>query len=351
MRSFVRHLVILLAVSLLPTTLPVRDAFGDEAVTENGDGQGAVDAGDNDQANDGDNEYIKRLIVEEARSEAQLKSFVQEKMPKDLLDMQRDAIRQVSIQIELARDRLAAGQPFGKKEYEAATATIRKELAASLARMKKRSEEAYQNALKKADREHKLAIEQATRKWSQDRDLTQENYRRGVDAVALKRQFLANPGRIGLVIWNMPIDQRLHKRLAIAVNIRLLQGDDVVWSQKNYRLDRRRADNLIRLPNVMFDKVVVDVTRWSGVGGGLAEVEAYAGEVNVARNRPCVVTNTETLPIHLDDQHALTDGNCRPAKLGEGYWIPEERTKASVTIDLLGPPVMAQEPPAAEPRR
>ena len=284
-----------------------------------------------------ENKFFDRLKERKTYLENMLAKEVKKKeLPEDVLDFTRELIKQIQYQMDIVETKIANGETFGSKEYQEVEELLKKQSADSVKRSRQDNAEQYETQMKKTQLEYERKIAEANRKSQEARKKSQKKYQASIAAAELLYKFRTNQNKIGMVIWNLPVDRKLHKRFTRTVNIRLLKGDQVVWSQKNYKLSSKTASTAIKIPNVIFNKVVVDVVKWKGVGGGLAEIEVYVGKENVAANRPCEVTNSETLPTHLDDQHSFTDGTTQPTVEGEGYWIPEEKLKASVTIDLLG---------------
>lgn len=238
--------------------------------------------------------------------------------------------------LKQSQESVAKGNEFGRTEYLAVINGIAEAAKNDYKRAIIESNQIAETAMRENNRQYELTVAAALKKHQDAISKSDETFRQQTEAINLKSRFNASRGRIGMVIWNLPPDQELHKRLTTAVTIELLYGSEVVWTRKNVKLNRKLPNNPIRLPNVIFDSVSVEILKWTGSGGGLAEIEVFLGESNVAKFRPCEVSSIETLPIHLDDQNSLTDGVTRPTTLGNGYWIPEGDAKATVTVQLLG---------------
>lgn len=286
------------------------------------------------QPTESPNPYLKRLREAKEAQQATIRSNKQKGLPEVFSKSPLNTIKLYDYQIENALELIAEGGTFGKEEYDAAVEAVRAETRKALERW--RAELTAASNLGEIDRRFADDSRAAMEKHRTSIDAANEKHRSTVAAANLKFKFSTTGGQLGIVIWNLPLDQSLHKRSTPIVNVRLFNGPKVVWNRTSLRLNRKLARNPIRLPNVMFDRVMIELPRWAGSGSGLSEVEVYVGKENIALGRPCEVSSIETLPMHLDDQHALTDGITVPTKLGEGYWIPEERTKATVMIDLLG---------------
>ena len=241
-----------------------------------------------------------------------------------------------ALQIEKAEGLIAEGKPFGASEYASAMTAIQEEIRRSAERMIKGMAD-NRDELARINREAAEKISEAQQKYGAAMDASRDEFQTKAAIANLKFKFTVNRGDLGVVIWNLPPDRSLHGRSSMLVNLRLYLGDQVVFDRKGIPLNRRSPRNPIPVSRVMFDRVEIEIPKWNGVGVGLAEVEVFIGKENVALGRPCKVSSIETLPIHLDDENALTDRITIPKKEGEGYWIAEAETAATVTIDLLGP--------------
>ena len=260
-----------------------------------------------------ENIYFERLKKQKTDQEDFLADQVKRKMMDEgALDVMRESIKRIQYQIDDAKTKIANGETFGRTELQKVQDLLRKQRQAAIKRYQKDIDEKYKKETEKSQLEYEKKIAEAHRKYGEATGAAVRKYNATVGATALLAKFRASKNKLGIVIWNMPVDEKLHERFTRTVNIRLYKGEKVVWNRKNYKLSRKQASNPIKIPNVIFNKVVVDVVKWQGDGGGLAEIEVYAGTENIAANRPCEVTNSETLPIHLDDQHALTDGTTEP---------------------------------------
>ena len=279
--------------------------------------------------------YLKAMTDSVKRSEDRIKE-----LRKRGEDAQADRLAQTELpryqrQLKIAEQTVADGKEFGRTEYLAAMKAIVDEATAEHQRAMSEITQKAKETRRESERKFEQTMAEIKKKHEESKSKSEETFRLQVETSTLRRKFGSSRGQVGMVIWNLPHDQKLHKRFTTAVAIQLFNGDKVVW-KKNIKLNRKLPNNPIRLPNVMFDSVAVEITKWAGSGGGLSEIQVFLANDNVAAARPCDVTNIETLPIHLDDQHALTDGITRPTALGEGYWIPEDNTKATATIYLLG---------------
>ncbi|MCO8124047.1 hypothetical protein NHH03_20045 [Stieleria sp. TO1_6] len=239
-------------------------------------------------------------------------------------------------QLRQAKELVADGKVFGRAEYSAAINAITAQSKTDHQRAIMAIQQQATVSRNESDRQYQATVAASLKNHRDAIADANEKYRQQIDLIDLKSKFNGSRGQMGIVIWNLPSDQKLHQRLTTSVTLQLLSGSKVVWTKKNLKLNRKQPNTPIRLPDVMFDTVSVEVMKWSGSGGGLAEIQVFLRDENVAKGRPCEVSSIETLPTHLDDQHSLTDGVTLPTTVGDGYWIPEEDSKATVTINLLG---------------
>lgn len=284
------------------------------------------------------NEFIERLRDNKKRLEESQEKTKQLHAKHDIpYNPDLSLNRRYEFEIQKAEKIVAAGGEYGKTEYQAASKAILEEGRKLRERAVQRSK-TMSETIRDRNEQFDRTVAEARKKYDAVMAESEKTYRQKIAFIDLSEKFRKNAGKIGIVIWNLPLGSDLHDRSTVIANIQLLRDDEVVWTRKALRLTRKVPNNPVRVPNVMFDKVRVEVARWTGVGGGLAEVQVFLGKENVALARPCEVSSVETLPMHLDDVNALTDGIIKPVKVGEGYWIPEEKTKASVTVNLLGTP-------------
>jgi len=278
-----------------------------------------------------ENEYIKRLENDLKSQERMIADMKKRKIP-DAADMFAAEAKLIKEQLAEARQLAADGKEFGQAEYLEMEKERRRASDERFAREKDESKKQLADAAATRDAE----MEKARSQLEDAQKSAWEKYHGEVGAADLLRKFQTSGGQLRVVIWNLPLDEALGKRSTSIVNVTLLAGKEVAWQWKGVKLDRRQAVTEIPLPAVLFDKVTIDCLKWSGDGAGLAEVQVFVGNENVAEGKPCTVSSIDTLPQHLDDENAVTDGVMHPTKDGEGYWIAEEKKKASVTIDLLG---------------
>lgn len=253
-----------------------------------------------------------------------------------LIDFWQSQLPLVEADLRKAKQMIADGEAVTHETVMQMIKDREKATEDRLARERKQFEAESAAALEAARAERDAAREAAHNEYRAATDKAYESYQDAIAPADLLRRFQTATGPTRLVIWNLPLDRSMHERATRQVKVKLFGGGKLVWQSKSLKLEPRQPNTEIILPQVLFDQVVIDALRWSGEGAGLAEVEVFIGNENVALHRPCEVTNIDGAPEHADDQHALTDEIRRPTDVGTGYWIAQPRKKASIRINLLG---------------
>mgnify|MGYP003662915542 CR=1 FL=1 len=284
------------------------------------------------QPSDTGREYIDQLKQARKSYQTSMQGLGKQAVPMGV----NEILAVYDDQIKRAEDRVAAGGIFGATEFADAIKLVQAQSLKAIENAHADLVRSTSRELAAADRQRMESQQAAMQKRNAVVEASNEKFRITRAEANLKFQFATAGNAIGIVIWNLPLDQKLHRRFTPTVNLRLYKGKKALWSRSRVPMSTRQVNNPIRLPKVLFDRVTIELPKWKGEGNGLAEVQVFFGKTNVALGRPCEVSSIETLPLHLDDQHALTDGITRPEKIGEGYWIPEERSSASVSIHLTG---------------
>jgi hypothetical protein len=89
---------------------------------------------------------------------------------------------------------------------------------------------------------------------------------------------------------------------------------------------------VLRTPHVPIDQIRVEVTKFRGFGGGLAEIEVYDGETNIARNCSAVAVH------YFEDNpyfhpRKLTDGDTSGHQ--DGMWLLNNSVTGWAVVDLI----------------
>lgn len=114
-------------------------------------------------------------------------------------------------------------------------------------------------------------------------------------------------------------------------NIQLTLNAKEVWRNENVIVawDAAKKANpktTIELPDIKYDTVRIEVVKWEGAGGGLAEVQILRSGKNIALGKPAManaVYNPES--PHLCTPQMINDGfgdeSMDEAGDGKGYWL------------------------------
>jgi hypothetical protein len=281
--------------------------------------------------------YFMLLQNDLQRTEAELVAAKKNKGPEFPAGYYQLEVKLLRQQVSDARQDINNGKEFGQAEYLKAIKDRAKAHGDKTSLEFKDTDTEVKQASIDTETNRQADLAKAERDYATVAGKAPDHDQGCPRSDELLGKFRTSNGELRLVIWNLPLDGSIGKRTTRIVNVALLAGKKVVWQQSNVKLDRRQASTDVALPVVMFDEVAVEVAKWSGDGGGLAEVEVYVGKENVALHRPCKVISTEGQPAHLNAQEALTDGVTAPGQNGAGYWLAEAKKKGAVRIDLLGP--------------
>jgi hypothetical protein len=134
-----------------------------------------------------------------------------------------------------------------------------------------------------------------------------------------------------IVVWNTYNrgGDRGAKRINVSVSLR----GETLWSRTGIPIEFKQGKDTsveIQPPALLFDAVRVEVVQWHMHGGGLAEVEVFRGEQNLARGGK--VTASSVVDANYPAQ-ALTDGNTTSARAGV-YWLLESNKPGWAEVQL-----------------
>lgn len=140
-----------------------------------------------------------------------------------------------------------------------------------------------------------------------------------------------------IVLWNEHNSNFNNSGTGVC-NVILLRDGGAVWQQNGVRLEWARGRDLsteLSVPNVKADAVRVEVLARIGNSGGLAEVEVYSGDKNLARGCPARASAE-----NANDRRTaatLTDGNTSSKIHEEGYWLLPDGQNGWAEIELQPP--------------
>ncbi|HEV3005648.1 MAG TPA: protein kinase [Pirellulales bacterium] len=136
-----------------------------------------------------------------------------------------------------------------------------------------------------------------------------------------------------IVIWNLR-HGLANVRGTKECTLRLFSQGNEVWKKENIEVpavlgkDRNLS---IEAPARRFDRLRLEVTKWQGQGGGLAEIEVFHESTNVALGCPTVAS------CSLDSSYAprgVTDGVTNSKGAADGSWALPDSISGWIEIDL-----------------
>ena len=139
-----------------------------------------------------------------------------------------------------------------------------------------------------------------------------------------------------IVIWNTH-NSRYNTSGALQCNVVLFQAGKPVWRVD--KVDLPWAQNkdtfaVVNAPAIQFDVVRVEITKWRGYSGGLAEIEIWRGGKNVALRKPARASASadgRTTSVRV------TDGVTTSVVYKNGYWLLPDNKAGWVEISLARP--------------
>jgi len=135
-----------------------------------------------------------------------------------------------------------------------------------------------------------------------------------------------------IVIWNQHNGTRLDRGTVECV-VTLRSKGKSVWRQV-VRLPWNPdspAGVVLRPPRVRFDQVRVDITKYRGNGGGLAEIEVFDRNINLTHNSSAVAME------YLNDDGRFLPSNVIDGNISgdSGIWLLENGRKGWVLVDMV----------------
>ena len=139
-----------------------------------------------------------------------------------------------------------------------------------------------------------------------------------------------------IVLWNTH-NSRYNTSGALECSVVLLKGTAVVWRSDPVAVPwKRNADTsaTVLAPPRRFDTIRVEVNRWRGYSGGLAEIEVWRGEENIARGMPARASAAADSRTRAA---AVTDGVTTSSTYKSGYWLLPDNQAGWVEVSLARP--------------
>jgi len=148
------------------------------------------------------------------------------------------------------------------------------------------------------------------------------------------RRLSRRPGKV--VIWNTH-DGRHNTSGTLECSVVLLQTDKPVWRVDKVAVPwQRNTDTSVAVdvPARPFNRIRVEITKWQGYSGGLAEIEVWQAGRNIAAGKPArasAAADRRTMPA------AVTDGITTSSAYKSGYWLLPDNRAGWVEVHLARP--------------
>jgi hypothetical protein len=105
-------------------------------------------------------------------------------------------------------------------------------------------------------------------------------------------------------------------------NVLLRRGGKTIWEKKNLAVAWDANSNpktTLDIPAQRFDVLRVEITKWKGACAGLAEIQLYRNERNIALGRPARASDLYDPTICTPEM--AVDGLIDEKQDGKGYWL------------------------------
>jgi len=163
----------------------------------------------------------------------------------------------------------------------------------------------------------------------------------GVDVRAIKLEPDYEARRLDsrghrIVLWNTH-NSRYNTSGALECTVVLLKGTTAVWRSEKIPVPwKRNADTFatVQAPPRRFDTIRVEVNRWRGYSGGLAEIEVWQGTENIARGMPARASAAADSRTRAT---TVTDGVTTSSAYKSGYWLLPDNQAGWVEVRLTRP--------------
>lgn len=139
-----------------------------------------------------------------------------------------------------------------------------------------------------------------------------------------------------IVIWNTH-NSRFNTSGTLQCNVVLIQAHrpvhrfnkvDVPWERN------KDSFAVVNVPAIQFDTVRVEIIKWHGYAGGLAEIEIWQDGKNVALHRP---TRASAAVDWQTTSARVTDGITTSVAYKQGYWLLPDNKAGWIEIGLGRP--------------
>lgn len=137
-----------------------------------------------------------------------------------------------------------------------------------------------------------------------------------------------------IVIWNTNNGYDRSDRGAAVLKIELLRNGQAVQTIEKVAIpwDAKKDKSVeVKINPIRFDRLRVFVLEHKGLGGGLAEVQVFKGNRNLALGAPCVASSI--MEDHFPAS-CITDGSTTSRVHRVGYWLLHHDVPGYIEIDL-----------------
>jgi hypothetical protein len=139
-----------------------------------------------------------------------------------------------------------------------------------------------------------------------------------------------------IVIWNTH-NSKYNTSGSLQFNVVLFRAGKPVWRADKVDLPwERNTDTfaVVNIPVRQFDVVRVEITKWRGYSGGLAEIEIWQGGKNIALRMP---TRASASADRRTTSTRVTDGITTSNVYKNGYWLLPDKQAGWIEISLARP--------------
>jgi hypothetical protein len=133
-------------------------------------------------------------------------------------------------------------------------------------------------------------------------------------------------GTVRIVIWNTH-NFHYRDRGTEVCNLILFDGERKIWSKDDVQVPWQAdapSSASIDVPAARFDRLRVEITRCHGRSAGLAEIQIFRGDTNIAQG--CRATTDGHYDSGGIKPENVTDGVTTDSGNGKGYWLHDKPT-------------------------
>ncbi len=139
-----------------------------------------------------------------------------------------------------------------------------------------------------------------------------------------------------IVLWNTH-NGRFNTSGTLQCNVVLFHLGQAVWRANKVKLPWAQSKDTfatVDVPAMQFDVVRVEITKWHGYSGGLAEIEVWRDGKNIALNQR---TSASGAADRRTLSARVTDGVTSSVGYKNGYWLLPDNQAGWIEISLARP--------------